>query len=389
MGGASFPHPTFYAGTAYSQLGLGQAIINGVTTIIAPAASTVSVGNQSAILSPPKTSAMSNFLQVTNVGYANSFGANYQTTVGYNNYSYGPGTVTIGSNNMFGELFAGDIVQSGGNYTNTSSTATNQGMTNPLTTTTTGSTAAYATIDGSAALAPLGAPATPTFAANGSTGGTLPTGTYYATVTYFNAYGETIGSAESTGQALTLGQTLVINHPAANAGADGWNVYLRNTPSASRFQQSITGFTVTKVINSPLSTTGSGVPTTVDSSSNELSANNINFATGAIITMQSVISVSELTLNTVASLTRQTQYAISPSGVLTMLSAATGNTIGTDYNGITSTNDVATGPLVPATAIAFSVDDATKRIRVHCTPPALATHSIKFMVANNYTVSTL
>jgi hypothetical protein len=69
----------------------------------------------------------------------------------------------------------------------------------------------------------LAAPAAPTTST--AAGGTLAGKTYYVKITYTNALGETVGSTEIS-QAVAVNNLLVIDSPAAQAGATGWNAYV-------------------------------------------------------------------------------------------------------------------------------------------------------------------
>jgi len=76
-------------------------------------------------------------------------------------------------------------------------------------------------------------PARPTL--NSAPGGPLVARTYFVQVTYVNAAGETVASAESS-LALAAGRRLVVNSPAAAAGATGYNVYVGTATGAETKQ---------------------------------------------------------------------------------------------------------------------------------------------------------
>lgn len=69
----------------------------------------------------------------------------------------------------------------------------------------------------------LAAPAQPTLSSQA--GGTLAATTYYVKLTYLNAIGETLGSVEAS-LLVALNNVLVVNSPAALAGAVNYNVYV-------------------------------------------------------------------------------------------------------------------------------------------------------------------
>lgn len=82
------------------------------------------------------------------------------------------------------------------------------------------------------ALAP---PARPTLTA--TPGGPLIARTYFIRVTYVNAAGETIASAENH-VAIAAGRRLTVNSPPALAGATGYNVYAGTTAGSGTLQNS-------------------------------------------------------------------------------------------------------------------------------------------------------
>lgn len=71
---------------------------------------------------------------------------------------------------------------------------------------------------------PVGAPVV---VASGS-GGTLPTGNYFVTISYVNPNGETRWGLEAGPIALTLGQNLVVSSPPGWGDVTGYNVYIWN-----------------------------------------------------------------------------------------------------------------------------------------------------------------
>lgn len=83
-----------------------------------------------------------------------------------------------------------------------------------------------------AALAP---PAVPVLSS--ASGGTLAAATYYVTITYVSALGETTVSQEAV-IAVAADNLLVVDSPAAMTGATGWNVYVSSTEGAETKQNS-------------------------------------------------------------------------------------------------------------------------------------------------------
>lgn len=71
--------------------------------------------------------------------------------------------------------------------------------------------------------------------------GTLPAGTYFYRVTYFNASGESAPSPENS-FTTTGTDTLIIAALPAKSGATGYNVYISTTSGAETRQGSVTGF---------------------------------------------------------------------------------------------------------------------------------------------------
>jgi hypothetical protein len=78
----------------------------------------------------------------------------------------------------------------------------------------------------------LAPPATPT-GSSSTASGTLGAGSYAAKITYVNAFGESLPSAESA--TLTLGSngTVTINSPVTSGNATGWNAYITSTPGSA------------------------------------------------------------------------------------------------------------------------------------------------------------
>lgn len=74
--------------------------------------------------------------------------------------------------------------------------------------------------------AALAAPAAPTLSQ--SSGGALSAATYYAQISYVNAFGETVASAEAS-LAVSANNVLTVSSPANVTGATGWNVYVGST----------------------------------------------------------------------------------------------------------------------------------------------------------------
>jgi hypothetical protein len=79
-----------------------------------------------------------------------------------------------------------------------------------------------------------------------SSGGTLPTATYYAVVTESNGFGETTGSPVSSGQAITGTQELVVTFPSLQSGNVSRNTYL-GTASTGPFLLAASGTTASTV----------------------------------------------------------------------------------------------------------------------------------------------
>ena len=71
--------------------------------------------------------------------------------------------------------------------------------------------------------------------------GTLPAGTYFYRITYFNGSGESTASPESSFATTGTG-TLIIAAPPARSGATGYNVYIASAAGAETRQGSVTGF---------------------------------------------------------------------------------------------------------------------------------------------------
>lgn len=117
-----------------------------------------------------------------------------------------------------------------------------------------------ATWDSEATVSP---PAAPTLASSTS-GGLLAAGTYYVTVTYTTATGETTASGEAS--VTTTGSTgeITVTSPATATGATGYNVYA-STSSGTELKQN-GGSPITIGTNFTLSTlaTGTATPPTIN-----------------------------------------------------------------------------------------------------------------------------
>ena len=78
-------------------------------------------------------------------------------------------------------------------------------------------------------------PAAPTLSS--VAGGTLAATTYYVKITYVNAAGETLPSAESS-LAVAADYVLSVASPAATSGASGWNVFVSTSSGTETLQNS-------------------------------------------------------------------------------------------------------------------------------------------------------
>ena len=115
--------------------------------------------------------------------------------------------------------------------------------------TTVGTTAAKMTKDGTAVVLPIAAPTLVTVGST-STGGSLPNGTYYVTITWTNSYGETIASNEvsTVVSSGTATNRINITVPAFPAGITGANVYISDTSGTEHLAKSVTAAGVTTVL---------------------------------------------------------------------------------------------------------------------------------------------
>ena len=80
-----------------------------------------------------------------------------------------------------------------------------------------------------------GPPSAPTLSS--VAGGTLAATTYYVTITYVNATGQTYVSAEAS-LAVAAGYLLSVASPPASAGATGWNVFVSTATGTETLQNS-------------------------------------------------------------------------------------------------------------------------------------------------------
>jgi len=109
----------------------------------------------------------------------------------------------------------------------------------------------------------LPAPAAPV-PTTATTGGTVAAGTYPVAVTYVNALGETVGSAN--GPITTSGSTstITVPSPAAQAGATGWYAYVGAAAGAAgsgkRQQAAPTAIGTGLTLTAPPTTTGAALP---------------------------------------------------------------------------------------------------------------------------------
>ena len=78
-------------------------------------------------------------------------------------------------------------------------------------------------------------PAAPTLSSVAA--GTLAATTYYVKITYVNAAGETLPSAEAS-LAVAADYVLSVASPAATSGASGWNVFVSTTSGTETLQNS-------------------------------------------------------------------------------------------------------------------------------------------------------
>jgi uncharacterized phage protein gp47/JayE len=108
-------------------------------------------------------------------------------------------------------------------------------------------------------LAPLPAPPPPVLSTLGA--GSLPATTYYVQVTYLNANGETIASAEQS-LAVPANSILTVPPPPLIAGATGWNVYVSDASGVEQRQNATPmGFHLPWVGPITGLVAGAGVPT--------------------------------------------------------------------------------------------------------------------------------
>lgn len=109
----------------------------------------------------------------------------------------------------------------------------------------------------------LPAPAAPV-PTTATTGGTVAAGTYPVSVTYVNALGETVGSAN--GPVTTTGSTstITVPSPAAQVGATGWYAYVGaaggGAGSGKRQQAAPSAIGTNLVLIAPPTTTGAALP---------------------------------------------------------------------------------------------------------------------------------
>ena len=92
---------------------------------------------------------------------------------------------------------------------------------------------AYLTPEAWDSIGTLSPPSTPTLGS--ASGGTLPATTYYAKVTYTNSYGETTPSPAAS-EAVSENNVLVVDSPATESGATGWDVYVGTSASTVQKQ---------------------------------------------------------------------------------------------------------------------------------------------------------
>lgn len=97
--------------------------------------------------------------------------------------------------------------------------------------------------------AAIAAPAAPA-PTQTTTGGTVAAGTYKAAVTYVNADGETVASAQGTVVTTTGASTITVPSPAASAGAAGWYAYVSQAGGSVLTRQQAAGSP--SIIGTPL-----------------------------------------------------------------------------------------------------------------------------------------
>jgi hypothetical protein len=339
---------TFYSGTALTQLGLAAPISNGSTvqlnsvSTLAYSLGTGSIG----IFSAPASVNTANLSSTLNIGNGSGASAAGATVIGNLSLAATSNGFVIGNNNGNGEIFNGDFVYGNGNSIAVNTVGSNS--IRGITTTAAGNTYKL-TFDGSAAIAPLATPAITT--ASAAAGGTLYVGTHTIQVTLTNVWGESAISAVQNVTTTTTNKSISVPAPTQGA-ATGWNVYLDGY-----FYASYSTFTAQTVSAPIASNATNGMP--VNSAASQFPINGTSNQLALIAPVQGIliatfdIAVRDTTAvgATVFVGQRQVMYSVSAAGALTMLSAASGATVGTDVNNITATY------FTPATGIVFGVDN--------------------------------
>jgi hypothetical protein len=339
---------TFYSGTAMAQMGLAAPISNGSTVqlnsvpTLAYSLGTASIG----IFSAPASANTANLISTLNIGNGNGAFAVGAGVIGNLSLAITSNGFVIGNNNVNGEIFNGDFVY--GNGSNITVNTVGSNSIRGITTTAAGNTYKL-TFDGSAAIAPLATPAITT--AYAAAGGTLNVGSHTIQVTLTNVFGESAISAVQYVTTTTTNKSILVPAPTQGA-AIGWNVYLDGY-----FHDHYSTFTA-QAVSAPIAldaTNGLPVnsaawPAPLNGTSNQLAL--IAPVKGILIaTFDIAVRDTTAVGATVFVGQRQVMYSVSAAGALTMLSAASGATVGTDVNNITATY------FTPATGIVFGVDN--------------------------------
>ena len=128
---------------------------------------------------------------------------------------------------------------------------------------------------------PVGAPGTaPTIAINGTSGGSIPGGTYYAAFTWVNADGQTSKSPSSTSVSVSGADQVKVTLPAGAAGVfptsvTAANVYIGTLSGQEYYQGQIT-VSNGNATYATYSTSGTPINYLLDTAGGDVNATNIN-----------------------------------------------------------------------------------------------------------------
>lgn len=165
----------------------------------------------------------------------------------------------------------------------------------------------------------LYAPSAAPTLATATTGGVLAAGTYQVKTTYVSAFGESAASASASQVTTGTTSTITVTSPAAQAGANAYNVYITAVGGSTWYKQNSTPQAIgTNYVQSAAINTGSNQPPssfTIATPTLYLALLTGNPATSAAGGTQAVL-ISDLVEDTTTGYARQSITFSTPSAAL-------------------------------------------------------------------------